>query len=520
MTNDSSSIDPRFNVPHNQLMLRNFLSISILFICLLSSSPVWAQNGEQLAKSWCSSCHLFPPPQLLDKKTWIDNVLPEMGARLGFNSFRNGPGRPSTDTPDGIYPPEPLMDEDEWEQIIAWYEAQAPEHLALPTRQLRTRLDLFDIEVPQRAEHDFPVATAVFIDEISNRLLVGDSHELDLEIYTADLNLLAEVRSSGIVSRIRQLPSGSYLATVIGETIGQTEDLFGLLIGVAPDKTGQAPFAVNRLARRLHRPVDVDFGDFNNDGETDYVTAGFGVHSGKLTVHRSQPDGTLHETVLLDEAGSTSLSVAGDDLLVLIAQDNERIIRLKNFASGEPVTEETILRFPPMQGSSSMSVLDFNDDGIMDLLYTAGDNADISPIFKPYHGVYLYIGQPDETFKMETFFHLDGATSAVAKDFDQDGDMDIAAIAYYANINQKLDESGFVYLENNGDGFDAKYVEGIGHLGRFIAISAGDIDGDGDLDIALANLAFGPPGPMEITSELRNQWTSSTSFLLLRNGLR
>lgn len=167
-----------------------------------------------------------------------------------------------------------------------------------------------------------------------------------------------------------------------------------------------------------------------------------------------------------------------------------------------------------------MSVVDFNGDGIMDLLYTAGDNADISPIYKPYHGVYLFIGQRDKTFRQEMFFHLDGAYGAVAEDFDQDGDMDIVVISYFPDIDQGLDETGFVYLQNNDGSFAAKTIEGIGKLGRFVAISAGDIDGDGDADIALANLAFGPPGPMEISSELQEQWYGGTRFILLRNGLR
>lgn len=505
-------------MPKN-LHLRSILSICS-FICLLWSPPLWAEEGEELARSWCSSCHLFPEPQLLDKKTWIDNVLPEMGARLGFRKFRNGVERPSTDVPDGIYPTEPAMDAEEWERIISWYERTAPEQLMLPAPPARSRLDLFAIEVPKRDEHDFPVATAVFIDEAKNRLLVSDSNELDLEIYAADLSLLRKVRPAGVISRIKQLPSGNYLATVIGETIGQTEALHGLLIEIDANETSQVPAAVTRVARRLHRPVDVAFGDFNNDGARDYVTAGFGVHFGKLTLHLSQADGTLHETILLDEAGSISVVVVDDDLLVLVAQDNERIIRLKNFASGGAVIEETVLRFPPSRGSSSMSVLDFNGDGILDILYAAGDNADISPIYKPYHGIYLFTGQADGSFEEDMFFYLDGATSAVAEDFDQDGDLDIAAIAYYANVDRGLDQAGFVYLENTNGGFEAKYVEGIGGLGRYVAISVGDIDGDGDKDIALANLAFGPPGPMEISSELRSQWSAGTPFVLLRNQLR
>ncbi|MBL4891137.1 MAG: VCBS repeat-containing protein [Rhizobiaceae bacterium] len=494
---------------------RFFLSVcSLLF--LLWGSAVYAQDGEALAKTWCSSCHLFPEPQLLDKTTWADKVLPDMGARLGLKTFRDGTYRPNSKVPDGVYATEPLMEMAVWEQIKSWYESNAPDELALPRWQFRTRLEQFGIEVPEREEHDFPAATAILIDGASNRLLVGDAHETDLKIYGKNLDLLNEIRSGGIISRILPLPSGGYLATAIGGTISPTEDRHGLLVEIATDKVP----AINRLVRGLRRPVDMAFGDFNKDEKTDYVIAGFGTHFGKLTLHLSQGDGRLGETVLLDDAGAISVKVVGDDLLVLMTQGDERIIRLENFASDQSITAETIIRFPPSQGSSSMSVLDFNSDGIMDLLYTAGDNADISPVYKPYHGIYLFTGQKDNTFRQELFFHLDGAYGAVAEDFDQDGDMDIAVISYFPNIGQGLDETGFVYLQNNDGDFAPKYIEGIGKLGRFVAISAGDIDGDGDADIALANLAFGPPGPMEISPELQGQWYDGTGMVLLRNQLR
>lgn len=379
--------------------LRFLLSVCSLFWFFLGS-PVHAQDGEELAKTWCSSCHLFPEPQLLDKKTWIDKVLPDMGARLGFKTFRDGSYRPNSKVPDGVYAAEPLLEMAEWEQIKSWYEREAPDQLTPPRWQSRTRLEQFAIEVPERGAHEFPTGTAILIDEKSNRLLVGDAHESDLKTYDRNLKLLGKIRPGGIVSRILPLPLGGYLATVIGGTIGPSEDEHGLLIEVANDKGSP----VNRLVRGLRRPVDMAFGDFNKDGETDYVVAGFGTHFGKLTLHLSQTDGTLRETVLLNEAGTTSVRVVGDDLLVLLAQGDERIIRLKDFASDQPVTEETIIRFPPSQGSTSMNVLDFNGDGIMDLLYTAGDNADISPVYKPYHGVYLFAGQSDNTFRQEMFF--------------------------------------------------------------------------------------------------------------------
>ncbi|MGR3660340.1 MAG: hypothetical protein ACU0CA_04010 [Paracoccaceae bacterium] len=135
-----------------------------LLLCSAMTGPLYAQDGAALARAWCSGCHQFPSPQLLDRKTWIDNVLPEMGARLGFQTFRDGTYRPSTDTPPGVYAEAPLMDAAEWEQIIAWYESEAPERLVLPARAPMKRLDLFAVEMPEKPENDLPVSTAILID--------------------------------------------------------------------------------------------------------------------------------------------------------------------------------------------------------------------------------------------------------------------------------------------------------------------------------------------------------------------
>ena len=49
------------------------------------------RSGEELAKAYCGTCHLFPEPSLLDKITWKDRVLPDMGWRLGIRKDDDDP---------------------------------------------------------------------------------------------------------------------------------------------------------------------------------------------------------------------------------------------------------------------------------------------------------------------------------------------------------------------------------------------------------------------------------------------
>ncbi|HCZ37445.1 MAG TPA: hypothetical protein DHV26_16120, partial [Cytophagales bacterium] len=65
-------------------MRKHFLFISTLLLALAGCQNE-AQREERLARTYCSSCHQFPEPALLDKKTWAKKVLPEMAFRMGVD---------------------------------------------------------------------------------------------------------------------------------------------------------------------------------------------------------------------------------------------------------------------------------------------------------------------------------------------------------------------------------------------------------------------------------------------------
>ncbi len=48
-------------------------------------------SGKLLAQRYCQTCHLFPEPSLLDKKTWVTSVLPNMAQRLGVKTAGTDP---------------------------------------------------------------------------------------------------------------------------------------------------------------------------------------------------------------------------------------------------------------------------------------------------------------------------------------------------------------------------------------------------------------------------------------------
>ena len=202
------------------------------------------------------------------------------------------------------------------------------------------------------------------------------------------------------------------------------------------------------------------------------------------------------------------------DIIALMTQGDEKIVLLLNHGDFS-FRENTLLRFPPVYGSSYFDLVDMNGDTKPDILYTNGDNADYSTILKPYHGVRIFINNGHNQFTESWFHNVHGAFQAIAKDFDADGDVDIAVISFFPPFREHP-EQGFIYFENDGSTYKPQITKLAG-TGRWLSFYNTDMDRDGDEDIILAALDFNNGIP----EDLLTKWKSEkVGLLLLRNESR
>jgi hypothetical protein len=99
----------------------------------------------------------------------------------------------------------------------------------------------------------------------------------------------------------------------------------------------------------------------------------------------------------------------------------------------------------------------------------------------------------------------------VARDFDGDGDLDLAVISFFADYAHQPEE-GFIYLENKGGFHFQPHTLPAGKFGRWLTMDVGDLDGDGKPDILLGNFSIAP-GFIKSSFD----WTNSPPFLFLKN---
>jgi hypothetical protein len=243
------------------------------------------------------------------------------------------------------------------------------------------------------------------------------------------------------------------------------------------------------LIDSIKRPVYIEQADLNNDQQNDLVVCAFGNYGGELAVYES--NSVKHVISSLPGARKTVVRDFNNDglkdILVMFSQGDEQISLYTN-AGNFRFRVTTLLKFPPVYGSSYFDIVDFNKDGHWDIVHTCGDNADYSIIKKPYHGVRVFLNDGENQFTESVFQQLYGCSMAIARDFDHDGDVDIATTSFFPDF-KKHAEQGFVYLENNNGKLEP-YVTPIAADARWLLMEPVDVDADGYVDLILGALDF------------------------------
>jgi hypothetical protein len=478
------------------------------------------EKGKQLALTYCQSCHELPDPGLLDAKTWETGVLPAMGPRLGIFSygFKQYPSYKSDkNLPANFYPDKPVLSNQDWQYIIDYYTSVSPDSMPKQSRPqaIQTGLTVF---AAQRPANTYPSAgvSLIKIDTLSSprQLYLSDlvtkyTYRYDNHFQAAD-----SFTSDATITDI-DFHNNTMLACNVN-IINPNNGKFGKGQYILKDAKGKMRLDTNAVLDSLARPVQMISCDLNNDKRTDYIVCEFGHLTGGLSWMENKGNEKFEHHVLRGEPGVLKAYVEDvnkdglQDVWALFSQGDESIYLFMNKGNGsfEP---KQVLRFPSLYGSTYFEFADINKDGLQDIIYTCGDNADYSIVLKPYHGVYIFLNEGNLNFKQKYFFPINGCYKAMARDYDGDGDLDIATIAFFADYAESPEE-GFVYLENKGNLKFSPYTLAETQFGRWLTMDAADLDGDGKTDIVLGNFSVRPSA-----MKPKVDWSTGPPFLLLKN---
>lgn len=420
---------------------------------------------------------------------------------------------------------------EEWAKIVAFYEENAPEKLPNQGREPISGItNLFSVKPITIPQSSFPSLTYIKIDAANQQIYAASDSMLSIFDKKAATILALKVKQTIVDidfgNTLQKAGNRTGIITNIG--ILNPNDLAKGSIH-SFDFDGKTKFKnTGVLLEKLTRPVQSISVDLDKDGVIDQLVCGYGNKNGSLVwmkqaAYRNLGNNKFQEQIIRPFSGAIKAYIDDvnkdglPDIWVLFAQAQEGIFLFTNKGKGPggvpQFDTKEILRFSPIHGSSFFELVDLNKDGHKDILYTSGDNADYTTqTLKPYHGVYGYLNDGRNNFKQIFFYPINGCFKALARDFDKDGDLDIATIAYFPDFKNQPKE-GFVYLENKGKFvFSATSINEV-NAGNWLVMDAADLDADGDEDIVLGNFDRKKRGRI-------NESKKDTAVLVLVNKLK
>ncbi|MEM6642693.1 MAG: VCBS repeat-containing protein [Bacteroidota bacterium] len=447
-----------------------------------------ADEGRLLAQQYCSGCHILPEPDELNKQIWREEIMPKMGYMLGLRGLSPDELKSFNDDPRGkieqknspyLIAKEPVISREQYDLISAYYIENAPEELDFenPFDDLPVA-DLFKPEVISLGLAHPATTMTSFLSP--GKLMVGDYLTGQLMQLNDDFEITIRQNMQKAVLQFQEIDDGFWV-TVFGDLMEGTDAPQGAMVKYFKDRSK----AVEVPIRELKRPCDADFADLDGDGIDDLIISEFGKYTGGLSWWKKNGN-EYEENILLNLPGAINTEILdwdndGDlDIISLFGQSKEAIYLFVNDGKGNFSTE-ILQAFPATYGSTHLLVADYNEDGLVDILYCHGDNGDYVPLHKPYHGIRVFLNQGDKTISESQFIPVPGIYKALYLDIDQDQDQDLLTISFFPAENQP----SFVIHENIGSGeYKASRISP-DFASRWMTLDHMDYDQDGDEDLVL-----------------------------------
>ncbi len=371
-----------------------------------------------------------------------------------------------------------------------------------------------------------------------------DDRPMIANVAIADLDrdgltdIVAADATTNRITWVRQAPAGRFteqsIATVPGPAHVQVVDLdrdgdldlavasLGVLfpnnarIGAVMlfENDGRQRFIPHVVADKVARVADVRSGDLDGDGDLDLSVALFGYDQGETRWLENLGEWRFESHLLQELSGTINAEIAdidGDrdlDIVTLVSQEWEEIYVHVNDGAGHFAPTRIFGASNEDFGSSWISLADLDGDRDLDVVYSNGDAFDYTTTGgRTWNGLQWLENTGGVTFAYHRIADIPGASSPQAADLDGDGDLDIAVVSAYNNWTDPTAQS-LVWLEN--DGHAAFTLHDVASAPtHLVTLAAGDLNRDGRADLVTGGMHMSwPYDRLSRLTTWTNEWRS------------
>ena len=465
----------------------------LLLLCVFASCIPESDLTDKLVEQNCGNCHMVPDPKHLTAEIWENSVMPYMADYFVWDTisthgyanrnFYHKKGRQA-------------MNDELWSILMDHFISNA-----LPSEGFRNSLTFkeqtaFDVE-EQTNLMDIPATTSVRI--TGNNMLWLATVDSLLHLNVGNGHKSVYKTNSRILDFYERDDNSLYILDA-GE-MRPHETAIGALKTLDIHSGEEAT-----VLEKLRRPVRM-----TPIGGAVYISE-FGHQIGELSKFDVSNNSKSTVISLPGCFKVYEADIDGDqvkEIIVECSQALEGIYRI-NKSDGNV---RKLIAFPPETGLSDFDIADIDNDGLVDFVVALGDNADYSIMPKAYHGVRVFLNQGNLQFREEYRFDSYGTTQVKLLDVNGDNLLDIVSSSFFPNSNQQ----SILVFEQTTEPELSFHVTAVKESinGRWMTSDAGDLDGDGDIDMVFAGFIEGPTSVDSV--DIERWYDKSVDVLIMRN---